>query len=254
MAAGGVEAAAVRARCVKTLGRSVACCSPGRRVHSTATMVTEVESMDQFKKELKDAGDKLVVVDFTASWCGPCKMISPYYKQLSEDAEFSEVVFLKLDIDKVDDVAQSCGISAMPTFQFYKNGNMDQFKKELKDAGDKLVVVGFKATWCGPCKLIGPYYDFYFTGGQKYHKTLLSLVRFIVMLTRSSPLQQLSESAEFSDVVFLQVDIDEAARDVAQSCEISAMPTFQFYKNGNMVDHFTGASRDKLLQFLRRLK
>ncbi|AWO97472.1 Thioredoxin isoform 4 [Scophthalmus maximus] len=112
MAAGGVEAAAVRARCVKTLGRSVACCSPGRRVHSTATMVTEVESMDQFKKELKDAGDKLVVVDFTASWCGPCKMISPYYK----------------------DVAQSCGISAMPTFQFYKNGNMvDHFTGASQD-------------------------------------------------------------------------------------------------------------------------
>ncbi|XP_047191861.1 thioredoxin isoform X2 [Scophthalmus maximus] len=112
MAAGGVEAAAVRARCVKTLGRSVACCSPGRRVHSTATMVTEVESMDQFKKELKDAGDKLVVVDFTASWCSPCKMISPYYK----------------------DVAQSCGISAMPTFQFYKNGNMvDHFTGASRD-------------------------------------------------------------------------------------------------------------------------
>ncbi|XP_035469327.2 thioredoxin [Scophthalmus maximus] len=102
--------------------------------------------------------------------------------------------------------------------------NLDQFKKELKDAGDKLVVVGFKATWCGPCKMIGPYYD------------------------------QLSESAEFSDVVFLLVDVDEAARDFAQSSEISAMPTFQFYKNGNMVDHFTGAIRDKLLQFLRRLK
>uniref|UniRef100_A0A8D3A2Q9 Thioredoxin n=1 Tax=Scophthalmus maximus TaxID=52904 RepID=A0A8D3A2Q9_SCOMX len=88
---------------------------------------------------------------------------------------------------------------------------IDQFKKELKDAGDKLVVVGFKATWCGPCKLIGPYYD------------------------------QLSESAEFSDVVFLQVDVDEAARDFAQSCEILAMPTFQFYKNGNMVS--TGMGR-----------
>ncbi|AWO97473.1 Thioredoxin isoform 5 [Scophthalmus maximus] len=102
--------------------------------------------------------------------------------------------------------------------------NLDQFKKELKDAGDKLVVVEFKAKWSGSCKLIGPYYD------------------------------QLSESAEFSDVVFLLVDVDEAARDVAQSCGISAMPTFQFYKNGNMVDHFTGASQDKLLQFLRRLK
>uniref|UniRef100_A0A8D3A2K4 Thioredoxin n=1 Tax=Scophthalmus maximus TaxID=52904 RepID=A0A8D3A2K4_SCOMX len=90
--------------------------------------------MDQFKKELKDAGDKLVVVDFIASWCSPCKMISRYYKQLSEDAEFCEVVFLKLDIDKVDDVAQSCGISAMPTFQFYKNGNMvDHFTGASQD-------------------------------------------------------------------------------------------------------------------------
>uniref|UniRef100_A0A8D3A2V6 Thioredoxin domain-containing protein n=1 Tax=Scophthalmus maximus TaxID=52904 RepID=A0A8D3A2V6_SCOMX len=65
-------------------------------------MIKNVENMDDFKKELKDAGDKLVVVDFTATWCGPCKMIGPYFGQLSENPEFSNVVFLKVDVDEAD--------------------------------------------------------------------------------------------------------------------------------------------------------
>jgi thioredoxin len=65
------------------------------------------------------AGDKLVVVDFTATWCGPCQRIAPVFVKLAE--EMPDVVFVKVDVDENEETAQGCGISCMPTFQFYKS-------------------------------------------------------------------------------------------------------------------------------------
>lgn len=79
-----------------------------------------VESLEDFKSELKSAGDKLVVVDFYATWCGPCKMIAPKLVEWEKDATYSNVVFLKVDVDEAEDIAAEYGISAMPTFKFFK--------------------------------------------------------------------------------------------------------------------------------------
>ncbi|KAL3906931.1 MAG: hypothetical protein SGILL_009079, partial [Bacillariaceae sp.] len=66
---------------------------------------------------------KLVVIDFTASWCGPCKAIAPLYKELSE--EFGDdVVFLKVDVDENPDTAAKYSVSAMPTFVFISSGSV----------------------------------------------------------------------------------------------------------------------------------
>jgi len=72
----------------------------------------------EFDKALKDNTDKLVVVDFTATWCGPCQKIAPVFAKLAE--EMTDVVFVKVDVDENEDTASACGIQAMPTFQFYK--------------------------------------------------------------------------------------------------------------------------------------
>ncbi|XP_071315813.1 thioredoxin b [Trachinotus anak] len=87
-------------------------------------MVREVSDLDEFKAILKEAGGKLVVVDFTATWCGPCKQIGPKFVMLSEKAEYNNVVFLKVDVDEASDVSEHCGIKCMPTFHFYKNGKL----------------------------------------------------------------------------------------------------------------------------------
>merc|ERR1711869_46266 len=71
-----------------------------------------------FDKCLTDAGDKLVVVDFTATWCGPCQRIAPVFAKLAE--EMPDIVFVKVDVDENEETAGACGIQAMPTFQFYK--------------------------------------------------------------------------------------------------------------------------------------
>ncbi|XP_038586631.1 thioredoxin-like [Micropterus salmoides] len=91
-------------------------------------MVREVENLADFKAILQEAGNKLVVVDFTAAWCGPCKQIGPAFEEESRKAENVNVIFLKVDVDEAEDVSAFCKISCMPTFQFYKNGEkVDEF-------------------------------------------------------------------------------------------------------------------------------
>ncbi|XP_023681168.2 thioredoxin b [Paramormyrops kingsleyae] len=97
-------------------------------VQSVFKMIVVIENQEAFDKALRDAGDKLVVVDFTAVWCGPCQSIAPFYKSLSENPDYIQVVFLKVDVDDAQDVASFCDISCMPTFHFYKNGKkIDDF-------------------------------------------------------------------------------------------------------------------------------
>ncbi|NP_001281155.1 thioredoxin [Cynoglossus semilaevis] len=82
-------------------------------------MVYEVKDYNDFTQQLKRAGNKLVVVDFTATWCQPCKNISPVFEELAN--QYKNVVFLKVDVDEADDVSTECEINCMPTFLFYRN-------------------------------------------------------------------------------------------------------------------------------------
>eukprot|EP00088_Acartia_fossae_P041647 TRINITY_DN43564_c0_g1_i1.p1 TRINITY_DN43564_c0_g1~~TRINITY_DN43564_c0_g1_i1.p1 ORF type:complete len:106 (-),score=33.99 TRINITY_DN43564_c0_g1_i1:265-582(-) len=82
-------------------------------------MVYAVKDLDDFNNQLASAGGKLVVVDFFATWCGPCKMISPHLEEM--DKTMDDVVFLKVDVDECEDIAQEYKITAMPTFIFIKN-------------------------------------------------------------------------------------------------------------------------------------
>ncbi|XP_026569170.1 thioredoxin domain-containing protein 2-like [Pseudonaja textilis] len=84
-----------------------------------ATMVKIVGDLTEFRAELSNAGSKLIVVDFSATWCGPCKMIKPFFHSMVE--KYPEVVFIEIDVDDAQDVASHCDVKCMPTFQFYKN-------------------------------------------------------------------------------------------------------------------------------------
>lgn len=66
----------------------------------------------------------VTVVDFFATWCGPCKMISPIIEKLAND--MANVKFVKIDVDKHDDLARIYGIMSIPTLIFFKDG------KEIK--------------------------------------------------------------------------------------------------------------------------
>jgi len=89
-------------------------------------MVVAIKSKEEFDAKLKDAGNKLVVVDFFATWCGPCKMIAPKVEVMSN--EMTDVVFLKVDVDENEEIATEYKVSAMPTFMFFKDGKkIDEF-------------------------------------------------------------------------------------------------------------------------------
>ena len=64
---------------------------------------------------------KVTCLYFTATWCGPCKMIKPKVKQLGQTHK-DDVLFVEIDVDTYDDLSEEAGVSAMPTFVFYKEG------------------------------------------------------------------------------------------------------------------------------------
>lgn len=83
--------------------------------------VYHIDSSEKFQVLVRKSGNALLVLDFSASWCGPCKRIAPYVEQLAR--KYDNVVFAKIDVDEVPDVASGFHVSAMPTFVFIKNGN-----------------------------------------------------------------------------------------------------------------------------------
>ncbi|KAK5085907.1 thioredoxin trx1 [Lithohypha guttulata] len=86
--------------------------------------VNELRSMSAYQDNVvKASGDDVVVIDFFATWCGPCKAIAPtIIKMSNEEAYTDKVKFYKIDVDNTPDVAQELGIRAMPTFVLFKGG------------------------------------------------------------------------------------------------------------------------------------
>ncbi|XP_065031956.1 thioredoxin H1-like [Musa acuminata AAA Group] len=70
----------------------------------------------------KDLSGLQVVVDFTSSWCGPCRMIAPFFAELAN--KFTDAIFLRVDVNELKRVALDCAIETLPTFIFLRQGNI----------------------------------------------------------------------------------------------------------------------------------
>ncbi|MES1909968.1 MAG: hypothetical protein MHM6MM_002643 [Cercozoa sp. M6MM] len=90
-----------------------------RRVRAFA--IVPIETPEALQEQLSQQ-DKVVVIDWFADWCGPCQMMRPFYEQLSE--KHNDAVFLAVDADKMQGVAQQLGVTALPTFHVVKNNEM----------------------------------------------------------------------------------------------------------------------------------
>lgn len=95
--------------------------------------VREVEE-GQLQTELINAGKKLVVVDFFATWCGPCRNIAPVIEGFSQ--VYPNAVFLKVDVDKCQDTAAAYNVTAMPTFILFKENN----KLDVQKGADRVAL------------------------------------------------------------------------------------------------------------------
>lgn len=84
--------------------------------------VIACHSQDEWNEQFQKAKDskKLVVVDFTASWCPPCRFIAPIFAEFAK--QMTDVIFLKVDVDELQAVSEEYEVEAMPTFVFIKEG------------------------------------------------------------------------------------------------------------------------------------
>lgn len=64
----------------------------------------------------------IVLVDFFATWCGPCKMLGPVLESIASDR--SSVKVVKVDVDECESIARSYGIMSVPTLYFFKDGKV----------------------------------------------------------------------------------------------------------------------------------
>ena len=76
---------------------------------------------ENFDTEVLGA-EGLVLVDFYATWCGPCKMIAPHVTQLAE--EVSAVKVCRLNVDEAEDPARKYGIRSIPTLMYFRQGEV----------------------------------------------------------------------------------------------------------------------------------
>ncbi|KAJ4485795.1 thioredoxin-domain-containing protein [Lentinula aciculospora] len=80
--------------------------------------ITHIASVSQLNSIIEKQKDKLSVIDFHATWCGPCHAIAPTFESLSK--QYTNVNFMKCDVDAARDVASLYRVSAMPTFIFLR--------------------------------------------------------------------------------------------------------------------------------------
>ena len=82
----------------------------------------EIINEKEFEEKTKEG---LVLVDFFATWCGPCRMLSPILEEISEELG-DKIKIYKIDVDENEKLTRSFGIMSIPTMIFFKNGTQVQ--------------------------------------------------------------------------------------------------------------------------------
>ena len=79
-----------------------------------------MKHMNSQEYEALAVSSNLLVIDFYATWCGPCKMLAPVFEEVS--AKYPDATFVKVNVDEEEELARKFRISVIPTLVFVKNG------------------------------------------------------------------------------------------------------------------------------------
>ena len=82
-------------------------------------MIKHINSVEEFNDELKEGK---VLVDFFATWCGPCKMLAPELEELDEEGLVPNLKILKVDVDELPEIAIRFRVQSIPTLFYFENG------------------------------------------------------------------------------------------------------------------------------------
>lgn len=108
------------------------------------------------------------------------------------------------------------GINVLTVGLVQEVSDMEHFKDIVSN---KMSVVDFTAKWCSPCKRIKPYF--------------------------------IKLASEYPNAIFCSVDVDDC-ESVSTTCQISAMPTFQIWSEGKLIEKMTGANEESLLKLITK--
>ena len=91
--------------------------------------VIHISSVEEFRTLINNSAYEATIVDFSATWCGPCVGIAPYYEQLAK--QNLDIQFLSVDVDEFPDISQEANVRAMPTFVVYQNGHLSSERVQV---------------------------------------------------------------------------------------------------------------------------
>ena len=88
-----------------------------------------IKSEEQFEEVIKEG---VTLVDFYASWCGPCKMLAPFIEEISEEYD-GKVKVCKIDVDEVESLAYKFNVRSIPTLMYFKDGKLKEVNVGFQD-------------------------------------------------------------------------------------------------------------------------
>lgn len=223
-------------------------------------------SQEDFDKVLEE--NEFVVVDFTASWCGPCQMIGPKFKEIAKKQRADNknllggdelVKFMKVEQTETKDIVEKAGVGCYPSFYFYRKGEKVD---TLEGADDEQLKLKIK-TLINP-EYVEIHYAELVETKEKFDKIIEENTKAVFVDFTASwcppckaikpVFEALAEKhKDVEKMKFVKIDVDEN-EEVSQEYSIRSMPTFKVFVDGKEVpeDGFSGGNIEKLNALVKK--
>jgi len=223
-------------------------------------------SQEDFDKVLEE--NEFVVVDFTASWCGPCQMIGPKFKEIAKKQRTDNknllggdelVKFMKVEQTETKDIVEKAGVGCYPSFYFYRKGEKVD---TLEGADDEQLKLKIK-TLINP-EYVEIHYAELVETKEKFDEIIKENTKAVFVDFTASwcppckaikpVFEALAEKhKDVEKMKFVKIDVDEN-EEVSQEYSIRSMPTFKVFVNGKEVpeDGFSGGNIEKLNALVKK--